>query len=502
MVTASAGSTPESAGGIYVSQYGAGSQDGSSEANAHPVTWLNSSDSWGVGAGKIAPGSLVKLCGTFAPSVDNTMITIRGAGTAGNPVTIYCRPGCVFTSPRWPNTGAIQIHQYYGANGYLIFNGNGAIIENTANGTGLAYHGASRGIFITGYGATPLTSCEVKGFTIRNIYVNGGSNPAATDTDGAATEDVYLAGNLDSVSVHDCILSNANTGISGSFDGNTWTDVELYNNYINDHSWGISIGGLTAPSLATNFRIHNNEITDWTNWQYPSSSYHTDGIITYSGETAPTYSPLIYNNYIHGDLGAGSPTGHIYCTVGNPTGVGSGCSAIVFNNLLVNTGTNAHTLLWFGTRTSNNQVYNNTIIGTVTNAAFNPCIISSAISGDVYKNNLFSTFSQIFGTQWASDPDVIIAESNNNVFYNIGTPNFGGSSETYTLTQWRALGSGHDENSVTTDPKLTGTYHLGSGSSATGIGANLSSLGIIPLDNDKSGNARGVGAWDAGAYKA
>jgi hypothetical protein len=313
-----------------------------------------------------------------------------------------------------------------------------------------------------------------------------------------------LAEDLSNISIHDNILSNSRTGIGASFDGNTWTNIDIYNNTIADHCWGMSIAGLRPASNATNVTIHNNEITDWTNWQFPVDPYHTDGIITYSGNTAgtPVYAPLIYNNYIHGDLGSGSPTGLIYCTVGNPISNSiSGSECIIFNNLLVNTGTVAHTAIWFGSNTKNNKVYNNTIIGAVTNSSFNPCIISSSLGGDIYKNNICHTFSQVFSTQWGiGAPETFINAMDNNIYYNIGTTTISAGGTTYTLAQWQALK--YDLSSLTSNPNLDGSYKLQATSPAIATGANLTSVGITALNSDKTGISRPQGAaWDIGAYE-
>jgi len=165
-----------------------------------------------------------------------------------------------------------------------------------------------------------------------------------------------------------------------------------------------------------------------------------------------------------------------------------------------------HTLLWFGGNTKNNKVYNNTIIGSSLNpsSTFNPCIISSSLGGDVYKNNICVYYSQVFATQWADDPAQFIDAMDSNIFYNFNTPDPGrlifGSTAAYSLAQWQALG--FDANSKTADPKLDASYHLTDGSSAIGAGANLTSIGIIQLNSDKDRLIRPMsGPWDIGAFE-
>jgi hypothetical protein len=63
-------------------------------------------------------------------------------------------------------------------------------------------------------------------------------------------------------------------------------------------------------------------------------------------------------------------------------------------------------------------------------------------------------------------------------------------------------GAGRDVHSFTTNPNLTATFHLNSGSPAIGTGVNLTSLGITALNSDASGVARpAVAAWDIGAIQ-
>lgn len=80
----------------------------------------------------------------------------------------------------------------------------------------------------------------------------------------------------------------------------------------------------TSPSNGSGSpNVYNNEISDWTNWQFPTKTYHTDGIIAFGDSSVP--SPSIYDNFIHGDLGSGSPTGFIFCSYG-VQGNGNGSS--------------------------------------------------------------------------------------------------------------------------------------------------------------------------------
>jgi hypothetical protein len=81
---------------------------------------------------------------------------------------------------------------------------------------------------------------------------------------------------------------------------------------------------------------------------------------------------------------------------------------------------------------------------------------------------------------------------------------FGGSGVIQGYSTWQSAG-GFDPNSTTANPNLSGTYTLGSGSSAIGLGTNMTSScsgSFAPLCTDKAGTPRpSSGGWDAGAYQ-
>ncbi len=96
--------------------------------------------------------------------------------------------------------------------------------------------------------------------------------------------------------------------------GGDASNIQIYSNTISDMDWGINVGGGDSGDTANNLAIYDNNITNWTNWQYPTSALHQDGIILFNvGNSSAGLTANIYSNYIHGDLGTGSPTGFIYC---------------------------------------------------------------------------------------------------------------------------------------------------------------------------------------------
>jgi hypothetical protein len=320
-----------------------------------------------------------------------------------------------------------------------------------------------------------------------------------------------MSGNNSFVSIENNNLRSARTGFRGDFDRSTIDNIEVRNNVITDHCWGIMFGAGSGGESATNVSIHGNDITGWLNWQCPASAafctdktdaYHTDGILIFQPRgNAVVFSPQIYNNYIHGDLGAGSATAYIYCTYGGGSGTTS-TACVIFNNLLVNDGGHNTWLLGTGTSTDGHKIYNNTLIGRSSSGG-----TAMMLSGTntLVKNNIVANVRVGIGS-YISLPSVI-SGSDNNVWFNInGGPTSsmfsgGDGSAWYTWSAWQALG--FDGSGSTGDPMLSGSYGVtNEASSANNRGANLSNAGISLLAWDRVGRLRPtVGAWEVGAFE-
>lgn len=480
---------------IYIAQNAVGRGDGTDCPNAYPASWFNT---------YAAGGNTYHLCGTFAGTAGSTMLAPPNGGSAGNILTVLFEPGAVLSAPYWGSAtaGAVNIV----GKGYVtIDGGTNGVIKNTANGTARTYRQPSQGIFISN-----SNNIEIKNLTIQSIYANGGSDPSATDTGGINTNDILFRGSNRAISVHNNVLTASRTGVRVDFDASTIDDVDIYANNISDHCWGIMIGAGSGGESATNVKIHGNEIAGWLNWQCPANAafcvnktdaYHTDGIIVYQPRgNATIFAPQIYSNYIHGDLGAGSPTAFVYCTYGGGTGTTS-TSCLIFNNLLVNDGAHNTWLLSTGSDTSGHRIYNNTLIGR-SGAGGTAMMLSG--TGITVKNNIIANVRIGIGS-YGTIPSVVAA-SNNNVWYNVnsGSPTamFSGSDggTWYSWAQWQALG--FDTAGSTLDPMLSSAFRISSASSSAYLrGANLTGVGIPELPQDASGAPRSTsGPWDAGAY--
>ena len=222
-----------------------------------------------------------------------------GVGNSTNPVTFKLDSNAIIQSPAMGSASAGAFN-CSGKSYVTVDGGSNGIIQNTANGTGLANHKASQGLYFI-----DCTNVVVKNVVIQNIYANLGSSPGAKDSDGWNTSDILFdeGGNMTGAQVFNNTLNNSHTGINAYFDGgNDASNFQIYGNTISDHGWSISFGADNARSTATGVVIHDNNISGWTNWQFPSSTYHTDGLILYNdaGRSAAYDTYMIYNNQFSG----------------------------------------------------------------------------------------------------------------------------------------------------------------------------------------------------------
>ena len=476
---------------IYVAQTAAGANSGADCADAYALSFAANSSNWGSGAAQIGPGTTLHLCGTITGAAGATGLTVQGSGTSTNPLTIKFEPGAVMTAPYWNAAISINNHSYV-----VVDGGTNGTIQNTANGTSLSYHSSSDGV----YGAN-CTYCRIQNLTIKNMYINQGSSSSASDTNGAGTMGIEIDQNSTGSIINNNTISDSRAGIDVSPDGNgDASNVQIYGNSISDMSWGMVVGGGDASDTINNLSIHDNTITNWTNWQFPTATYHQDGIILFNvGNPTAGLTANIYNNYIYGNLGVGSPTGFIYCA--------DFSSCTIYNNVLVNTGNVIYGMMWLGQSSDmgkNMSVYNNTMVDTASSGAI--CIMLNITQKATIENNIctgptgtMGLYSTYLGS--LSSFEGVVTTSNYND-WNTGTSGWGSQLNGSTATYSSWTGAGYEKDSTQANPNLTSTYTLSSGSPAIGMGTNLTSLGIATLNVDRAGVARpSTGAWDVGAYQ-
>jgi hypothetical protein len=533
-----------SATNIYITQ--SGSATGNCTTNVQTPAFFNTASNWGSGSSQIGPGTTVLLCGTFASSVQGgNVLTVRGSGAAGSPVTILFDTDAQMNSTGWWGTynadacstcnGAITVNGY---NYITIDGGTNGVIQNTLSGasgntcsagtcTQQPGSAGSLGIHLGG------NYLVVKNLTIKGIYMNAGSSSSATDTGGQATADIRVDGSPTNLMIFNNKFYSARAGIWGGFNGSTGPNscptpgsaaassgtgsgICIYNNDVSDHAWQMTLNSNGTNSVVNVFNNNigdSGSMTGWINWQFPTDLYHQDGIFIWGSSANQIVTANIYNNYIHGDLGSGSPSALIYCANNGVNGSGTGCALTAFNNVVALTGAGltgdqiiAMKLDVTGVNMGPVKLYNNTFIG----GAYSLELYN--ISGGpsfalTMQNNIFypgsSSITRWYIHQENSGSPISSITANNNLYYNGSGQAWNLNGQQYgTLSNWEN-GCSCDLNSVSSSPLLGSDFVPASTSPVLTLGSNLTSLSLTSLDYDKNLIARpgaSGGAWTAGAY--
>lgn len=483
----SAPSSSAQASDVYITPDGSG--QGVCTNSPQTPAWFNNSGNWGTGANQIGPGTTVHLCGTFTGAAGATLLTFQGNGASGNPVTLLFEAGATLTAPYWGSTGSAAINTN-GKSNLVIDGGSNGTIQNTANGTGLANQQASSAVHISG-----ASNVTVQHLTVANICQhNSTSDTVACNSGGNNDRAVYISGGATNVTITLNTIHDSQNCIEYSGSGSD-TGILISKNTVYHCNWGF--GGYGATNGLT---IDGNDISSATNWDTGADSFHHNGVMLFP-QSSNMNNVVISNNYIH-DIN-GTETAHIFL---DPNSPGDLPGVLIYNNVLTTTTLNGPTnaFITVGRGVSNGKVYNNTVSGKGAQG------MSGQIDTTFEDNIVVGTFT---GIELNSGYTSIT--SNFNVFFNLtgGSQSMTAGSTSYpTVPAWHT-GTGLDANSQTGDPKLASNYTLGSGSSAIGSFANLTSLGIQGL-NIGAPQSFGVnfscgagcvprpagGTWDIGAY--
>jgi hypothetical protein len=469
----------------YVAATDIGAGNGTSCANADAIT-----GSFFTSAGNWVSDMTWHLCGKFVGAAGSTLISSRGGGTAGHPVTIKFEPGALLQSPRWGSNaaGAISIsHNFVTVDG-----GTNGTIENTLSGDTKAtclggpcteHSGNSAGVFANGNNVT------VKNLVVTHIYLHTEGN-----NDGG-----FGANNACIVVVSNNELVTGNTVdncYSGIAHGTASDNVEFSFNKLTFCNHCIKSG--INSGTASNYKIHDNDISSMYNWDEPDNGYHHNGIFLFADPDGCHTNAQIYNNYIHGMnsrdavYGDTHVTGWIfveYCAT----------DVKIFNNVLAaDPGVQNYPANGFITEggpkdTGNHYFYNNTIAGagrgTCINAGYNGTAVTLNIQNNICSKtgaliNIGTTVMNIDHNIYATQDPFII-----------------NNAQWHDIASWRAKCNCDLHTLAPKDPQLDSSYHLIAGSPAAAVGANLTSLGISLLSADKAGVPRSAStAWDLGAY--
>jgi hypothetical protein len=495
-----AASSKASIANIYYAQNATVTNDGTSCANAYALhdgtNGFNAAGKWGAGATQIGPDTIVHFCGTYTGTAnEQDVFFFQGSGTSGHPITLLFESGANLTSPVWGSfTGSpITNHQSF----IVIDGGVNGVIQNTANGTGLAFEQNSGAIYSDGSNVT------IQNWHINNLCVR----TSFTDTNGCVTSGSYPIG-IQFAGSNNVVQNNTMHDTHSCIhfqQGTTDTNNVITNNTCSRINHAIRMA-LNAGANSGTMEISHNNMFDAVNWDdtTATNTFHHNGIFVFQGFGGTQSGAVnIFDNWIHGDWGF-RQTGDIFI---DPNG-GTVSNVRIFNNLMINgstsNGPSNGYITGCGTNTAPlGQIYSNIIFGNGFGQSGiktdSPCTI---------ENNIISTVP----TGIFVNPGTTLTTSNFNVLFNLTGLNvmFSGAGPSgtgfATVAAWTSA-TGFDANSSIANPNLNAAssppYQPQTGSSAILLGTNLTSLGITALNVDYLGVARPVAPtnWTAGAYQ-
>jgi hypothetical protein len=480
---------------IYVSQSG-GAFSGGTACNGQTtisVATHNTSVAWASTAtpGKISPGAIVYLCGTLASAVNTNLLKMQGSGLTGSPITYIGDTGSILQSPAFPagtSAGGINLN----GNSYITF--NNVTVQNTLNGTpGGACPGGSctSAQQSAAWNVQNSSNIIIENSTCQYIYIHASGDTTTGEPD---------------TSFDNCVWANA-FGSNIVITNNTFHDIgwsiylygsqtgsvgpAITQNNIYNYVHGIGLAPNATGQIIQNALIDSNRIHDAANWTDGGCTGtgcpdHIDGIHTFvqNSTTGGTINGIqISNNWFYGTFPQNT-TAELYCQGGQGGAQGTQENYSVFNNVFDTTGMSGITggngamscYPWTGT----NILANNTFIGDSTTV--HQCLTIQGQAGEVLymENNLFANCGVdiLSGTGLGGPPPVtnwLVNGYESNTGPNPWQWN-GVNQSTFSGFQSAcACDASPSFNQSALDVNLT-TYIPNGGSSAIGIGANLSSL--------------------------
>ena len=471
---------------VYVSQSGGTVNCG---VNGAQSTTAIASVTW-------TAGNTYNLCATFTGTANSTMITIGASGSSGSPITVFFENNAVLTAPYWASSvggtsaGAITC----GSHSWIVINGNSnfGIIENSANGSGLADQKASTGISCFG------SNNIIENLTIENLYVQ--ISPSASLGDDSTVRAIDVTGQ--NVTIQGNILHDCGWCVFDSYNASD-TNLQVLNNQIYHMGHGVAFAAASAVSCSSPCLIMTgNLIHDAANWSSTGCAFHQDGLHLF-GTTGSTMDGVtVANNQFYGDWGT-CPTGFIFAESG---GSDPGLKSFnLYNNLgiVVNTSfVNTNGWIDFASgHSGTQQMMNNTIIGNGQNDN-TLCLTAQNMSALLLENNTVSGC----GDPIRIDSSTLSGGVDYN-FYGANTCQNSGNCFIWngsfkgSFSAWKSACScdSHAISTLTPDLNSDGTPQSGFLGIAAGV--NLSSLSITALDSDLNSSARPASsAWTIGAF--
>jgi len=485
---------------VYISQNG-GTFSGGTACNGQatlPISFVNTSSNWVSGnpsGNQIGPGTTVYLCGTFSGSAKASFITAQGSGTSGSPILFQADSNTDITSPAWSVVFNLSGRSYITVDG----NSKNGVIENTNNGSSDNY---ANQVGTVVFGTNSSSHITISNWRISNIYVHD------------SVSDTFPA------NPYPCGICDNGASSYLTLHDNIWHDMNFQNSAIADHLVEYNdevyhvnhgIGGGDANS--TNILIHDNNYHDFQNWDTTSNNYHIDPIHFFAQNASGMSGVYVWNNYIHGDLGAHANACIYLESNGNNPGINN---FYAFNNVCLTTNSSGFgSGCWgMGNQNTSHTFFNNTCVSP-SSSSYAHWITGGAAY--LAENNLFNCNDaqcMQVGPQYGSLSNVTF---DYNDWYSTAGQQFcyGLTNEPcYSSFASYRSASGQDGHSIAANPQLNSDGSETSNSPTIAAGANLSSLctglGLAgnPCMSDSSlGNTRtpiarpNSGAWDIGALQ-
>jgi hypothetical protein len=501
-----------SANDIYIAQSAAGTGNGQDCGNALATAYFNARNNWGSGAGQIAPGATVHICGTLA-----TPLGFNGSGTSGNVITLLFEPGAKLSAsgPVWNAAAPISLN----GNSFILINGgttnvSGAAtnLEAIGNGSGMATQLAVNGINLNN-----AHDIEIKNFGCSNLYVHTSLTDTILGSDASAC--IYANPHGANISIHDSTFHDNEDGILLPVTNSGTLNLTVYN--MNMYNMDHFLFTSCHSSGSKGFYYHDNHIHDPANWDTTTNSYHHDGWLLNSNTGQTCDQIYDYNNLYNGDWGNNN-TSPIF--LDNNGGVMQ--NTYVFNDVFMNTNAshpwgNGINIIPGGSGNGPVHVWNNTVIcGAIGGAGMQ----ASGLNVD-FRNNVQSTCGSFFST--SNGTGSTISSIDYNYYANLvpsGGQAFsflsqgsGGGTLAAQFAAWQsvvrgAVASSEAHSSHGASAGLNSSGAPQAGSAIIGAGVNLCNMlsctgSLTALASDTSaGNTRTVsarsasGAWDIGAY--
>ena len=472
----------------YVTQAGAGSQNGTSAGNAWSLAGLNS---WT----NIAAGDTVHLQGTFTNYASG--LVIGGSGTAGSPITILFDSGANFTAGYWPTAINLNNQAYVvidgGANGFIQATNNGTLLQTND----------SKGVYGNSCGS---------GIIVQNLVLSNLFNKFVFPVDTLSNSPPSVSGiyigmnNANGTMVSNCVIRQAGNAITVNYSGNC-TNCTIINNVASDVSFGCFVN-CTAAGIAKGFYIGglvvSNQATWDGTWQI-TNHVHNDGIIINGTPVNATNDAFIIERNLFGYNASQFMSSFIKVTPNWPIY----SNMKIINNVMVNDNTNAN-LTNAGissTENTNCLIACNSIINIPGLSATNMPGIK--IGGDGTGNSItYLTNNLFFQCERNITTDVnftnILGEDYNCLKTNYPAPYdaafYGQGGTFWSYTDWTNH-TKFEQHAQTATPSISlSTFGPAPGDTVlVGNGANLTALSIT---NDYYGSNRPPsGPWTIGAVQ-